>query len=233
MLSDQRFVEGLEFLDDTTLIMSSGSYGNSHLDILDLKTNPVRTIKTTAIDAQYFGEGITYLADKNEIIMMTYKKHKAFRFGSVDLNLIQELTIPAAVVEGWGMTHLGDTLFVSDGTSSIHLVNPDNFEVKSSFKVTENGREIYSINELEMVNAKIYANIFQSNDVILFDLSGKVEKRFDLAALLNIEMKYLEEHGIQWSYYDRANNVLNGIAYRKSTDTFFVTGKNWHYLYEV
>ena len=174
-------------MNDLTLIMSSGSYGNSHLDILDLSTNPVKTVKSTAIDSQYFGEGITYLADKNEILMMTYKKHKAFRFGSSDLSLIQELTIPAEVVEGWGMTHLDNTLFVSDGTSTIHLVNPDNFKVISSFKVKENGSEVYSINELELVNEKIYANIFQSNDVILFDLSGHVEKRFDLSELLRVE----------------------------------------------
>ena len=174
-------------MDDLTLIMSSGSYGNSHLDILDLSTNPVKTVKSTSIDAQYFGEGITYLADKNEILMMTYKKHKAFRFGSSDLSLIQELTIPAEVVEGWGMTHLDNTLFVSDGTSTIHLVNPENFKVMSSFRVKENGSDIYSINELELVNGKIYANIFQSNDIILFDLSGNVEKRFDLSELLRVE----------------------------------------------
>jgi len=140
--------------------MSSGSYGNSHLDILDLNTNPIKTVKTTAIDAQYFGEGITYLADKNEIIMMTYKKHKAFRFDGDDLTLLEELIIPNEVVEGWGMTHLGDTLLVSDGTSTIHLVNPEDFKVKSNFKVKENGREIRMINELELVDDKIYANIF-------------------------------------------------------------------------
>ena len=85
------------------------------------------------------------------------------------------------------MTHLDNTLFVSDGTSTIHLVNPDNFKVMSSFRVKENGSDIYSINELELVNGKIYANIFQSNDIILFDLSGNVEKRFDLSELLRVE----------------------------------------------
>ena len=104
--------------------------------------------------------------------MMTYKKHKAFRFSSNDLKLIQELTIPAAVVEGWGMTHYEDTLYVSDGTNKIHLVDPENFDVISSFQVTENGREIHSINELEFVDGKIYANIFMSNDVVLFNLNG-------------------------------------------------------------
>lgn len=233
MIAEQRFVEGLEFLDETKLIMSSGSYGNSHLDILDLETNPVKTIKTTSIDAQYFGEGITYLADRNEIIMMTYKKHKAFRFSSIDLKIVEEMTIPASVVEGWGMTHVDDTLLVSDGTNRIHLVNPDNFEVKSSFKVTENGRDINNINELEYVDGKIYANIFMSNDVILFDLSGQVVKRFDLSHLLKIEEQYLQDKGIQWNYYDKVNNVLNGIAYHRSTDSFFVTGKNWHFLFEI
>lgn len=95
MLAEQRFVEGLEFLDETKLIMSSGSYGNSHLDVLETLTNPINTIKTTSIDAQYFGEGITYLPGPKEILMMTYKKHKAFRFSSEDLHLIQELTIPS------------------------------------------------------------------------------------------------------------------------------------------
>ena len=94
------------------------------------------------------------------------------------------------------MTHLENTLFVSDGTSTIHLVDPENFKVQSSFRVKENSREIYLINELEFVEGKIYANIFQSNDVILFDLSGKVEKRFDLTELLRVEEQYLERNGI-------------------------------------
>lgn len=60
-IAETRFVEGLEFLDETHLLMSSGSYGNSHLDVLDIETNPVKTVKSVPIDSIYFGEGVTYL----------------------------------------------------------------------------------------------------------------------------------------------------------------------------
>ena len=235
MIAEQRFVEGLEFIDDKTLIMSSGSYGNSHLDVLDLETSPVKTTRTTSIDAKYFGEGLTFLPGANEILMMTYKKHKAFRFKLDDLSLIEELVMPATIREGWGMTHIGNDLFVSDGSSTIHKVDPLTFNVVGSFTVKENGREIYQINELEYVEkeGKIYANIFMSNDVIVFDLNGVVSKRYDMSELLKIEESYLDEHNIHWSYYDKSNNVLNGIAYRASDDTFYLTGKNWHYLFQV
>lgn len=128
-------MEGLEFIDDNLLLMSSGSYGNSHLDILDIDTDPVATIKTVSIDSQYFGEGTTYLKEAEEFIMLTYKKRKAFRFNT-DLKLLEEMTIPSVIKEGWGMTHINNKLLISDGTSNLYYVDPIKFEVKSSMPVT-------------------------------------------------------------------------------------------------
>lgn len=76
------------------LIMSSGSYGNSHLDILDIRKEPIQTVQTVALDSIYFGEGITFLPDTEEIIMLTYKKRKAFRF-NLRLELLEEMIIPS------------------------------------------------------------------------------------------------------------------------------------------
>lgn len=125
-IAETRFVEGLEFIDETHLLMSSGSYGNSHLDVLDIETNPVKTVKSVPIDSIYFGEGITYLKESNEIIMLTYRKRKAFRF-DLDLMIIEQMIIPSAIREGWGMTHIGTDLVVSDGSSSIYYVDPATF----------------------------------------------------------------------------------------------------------
>lgn len=83
------------------------------------------------------------------------------------------------------------------------------------------------------MNGKIYANIFQQDDIIVINLDGKVEKRFNFGELIADEKDYISKEGITWSYYDRSNNVLNGIAYHEPTDTFFVTGKNWHFIYQV
>jgi glutamine cyclotransferase len=65
------------------------------------------------------------------------------------------------------------------------------------------------------------------------NLDGHVLSRFDMSSLLEIEKAYLDEHNITWQRYDVLNNVLNGIAYHKETDTFFVTGKNWHFLFQI
>lgn len=59
-LAETRFVEGLEFIDSTHLLMSSGSYGDSHLDVLNIETDPVQTVKSTSLERQFFGEGVSY-----------------------------------------------------------------------------------------------------------------------------------------------------------------------------
>jgi glutamine cyclotransferase len=121
LIAEPRFVEGLEFLDENTLLMSSGGYGNSHLEVIDIRTEPLQTSKTVALESGYFGEGITFMPLTREIIMLTYKKRKAFRF-NLDLLLLDEMTIPTQIKEGWGMTHVGSELLVSDGTDRLFFV---------------------------------------------------------------------------------------------------------------
>lgn len=170
--------------------MSSGSYGKSFLDVLDIETDPIATVRSVALDSKYFGEGVTYLQDKGEFLMMTYKQHKAFRFNS-DLELLEELTMPSTLREGWGMTHIEGALLVSDSSSTLYYVSPVDFSIISSLPVKENGRPVRAINELEHVNGKIYANVFQSNDILVINLDGTVEKRYDFAELIAAEKVYL------------------------------------------
>jgi len=140
--------------------MSSGSYGNSHLDIIDITTEPVQTVKSVPISKEYFGEGVTLVPETGDIIMLTYRKRKAFRF-TQDLELVEEMTIPSQIREGWGMTHIDNQLLVSDGSHVLYFVKPSTFEITGSIAVTENSKPISQINELEHVNGKIYANVFQ------------------------------------------------------------------------
>ena len=212
------------------LLMSSGSYGNSHLDILDIRNEPLQTVKTVPLESVYFGEGITYLPDTKEIIMLTYKKRKAFRF-NLDLVLLEEMIIPTSIREGWGMTHVGNEVLVSDGTDKLFYIQPETFVITRTVQVRDNGNAIQRINELEHVDGKIYANVFMSNDLLVLSLDAVVLDRYDMSELLKLEQDYNKKNSVYWNSYDVANNVLNGIAYHKSSDTFFVTGKNWHFIY--
>jgi len=83
------------------------------------------------------------------------------------------------------------------------------------------------------VNGKIYANIFLKSEVKVIGLDGSVEMTYDLSSLLQAEKDYNKEHSVHWDGSDQMNNVLNGIAYHKETGTFWVTGKNWHHLYQL
>lgn len=152
--------------------MSSGGYGNSHLDVIDIRTEPLQTSRTVALESGYFGEGITFMPLTREIIMLTYKKRKAFRF-NLDLLLLEEMIIPTQIKEGWGMTHVGSEVLVSDGTDRLFFVQPETFTVTKTVQVKEgNGNAITRINELEHAKGKIYANKFMTNEMLVLSLDG-------------------------------------------------------------
>ena len=134
------------------------------------------------ISKEYFGEGVTLVPETGDIIMLTYRKRKAFRF-TQDLELVQEMTIPTQIREGWGMTHINKQLLVSDGSHMLYFVDPSSFEITGSIAVTENSKPVSQINELEHVKGKIYANVFQENFILQIMMDGSVANRYDLSEL--------------------------------------------------
>ena len=134
------------------------------------------------ISKEYFGEGVTLVPETGDIIMLTYRKRKAFRF-TQDLELVQEMTIPSQIREGWGMTHINKQLLVSDGSHMLYFVDPSSFEITGSIAVTENSKPVSRINELEHVKGKIYANVFQENFILQIMMDGSVANRYDLSEL--------------------------------------------------
>ena len=124
--------------------------------------------------------------------------------------------------EGWGLTNDGKNLILSDGTNKIRFIDPFTFEVLKTITVKEGQIAITSINELEYIKGLIYANIWQTDRIVIIDPnSGDVTGSIDLTGLL--------------SPTDRAMNpdVLNGIAYDSAKDRLFVTGKLWPKIFEI
>ena len=138
--------------------------------------------------------------------------------------------------EGWGITNFVQGggkqnfgLYVSDGTSKIQVVDGDTYSTLRTITVRdEQGKEIQNLNELEFVNGLIWSNIWFSNDIIgINPETGKVEKRYNMKSLRSAEMEYQKSLG-------RMNmDVLNGIAYDPTDDTFLLTGKKWHLMFKV
>jgi glutamine cyclotransferase len=208
------FTEGLVF-DDGFLYEGTGLYGNSSLRKVELETGNVLQIHELSVE--FFGEGITIYGDK--IIQLTWQSHIGFVYDKNSFELLQEFNYST---EGWGITHDGTRLIMSDGTSTLHFLDPQTFEEIGQLEVFDDRGPVTKLNELEYVQGEIYANVWQTDRIaIIAPETGRVIGWVDLRGLLTAE--------------DRSEqvDVLNGIAYDAATDRLFVTGKLWPKLFEI
>ena len=67
------------------------------------------------------------------------------------------------------MTTDGTSLIMSDGTSNLTYLDPETFKINRILGVSDNNGPVGNINELEYVNGKILANIYQSASIIRID----------------------------------------------------------------
>jgi len=208
------FTQGLVF-QDGVLVESTGLNGRSSLRRVDLASGNV--LKKVDVSEQYFAEGLTIF--KGRIFQLTWKAGKGFIYDSATFERSGEFSYSG---EGWGLTHDDRSLILSDGTNEIRFINPENFSVERTIKVTAGGKKIDELNELEYVKGEIFANIWQDDRIARIDPnSGDVVGWIDLTGLLPPT--------------DRTSqtNVLNGIAYDAAADRLFVTGKLWPKLFEI
>jgi glutamine cyclotransferase len=210
------YTQGLEFYDGE-LYESTGQRKASKLRKVNFETGEV--LKNINLKDTYFGEGLTVLNKK--IYQLTWQANTGFVY---DVDSFEKLSSfkYGKSKEGWGICNNGTKLFKSDGTEKIWILNPENMTEESHIEVyTEKGK-IPSLNELEWIDGKIYANIYQRNGVVIINPNtGGVEGVVDFKPL----RKLVKQH--------KELDVLNGIAYHQERNTIFVTGKNWDKLFEV
>ena len=208
------FTQGLIYLDGF-LYESTGLYGQSTLRKVDLDTGEV--LERIDLSPDYFAEGLTVWEDT--LVQLTWREGTGFVYSLDDFSLLQRFTYPT---EGWGLTQDGERLIMSDGTSTLFFFNPKTFLAEESVSVTYQGEAIQRINELEYVRGEIFANIWQTEQIIRIDPeSGQVLGWVDLTGILPPEAR------------EGDTDVLNGIAYDPEGERLFVTGKRWPQLFEI
>ena len=210
------FTEGLEFHDDV-LFESTGQKGDSYIRSVDYKTG--KAIKQVDLDKQYFGEGITFINGK--LFQLTWQEKTGFIYDAKTLKLEKTFTYDREI-EGWGMTNDGKYIYRSDGTEKIWRMDPETQKLIDYINVYSATSKIKVLNELEYINGKIYANVWQKDAIAVINpTSGAVEGILNMSDLRK-SMKDIT-----------SEDVLNGIAYNPKTKTIFVTGKNWSKLFEI
>jgi glutamine cyclotransferase len=218
------YTQGLEFFRDTLIEGTGNGSGNgtglkgiSSLRKTDYKTGKV--YKIVELPESVFGEGVTVL--NNKIFQLTWQNNEAYVYNADTFK--KEKTHPYfKKMEGWGLTNNGTQLLMSDGTEKIWSINPENFKEIDYINVYSASSKIKAVNELEWIDGKIYANIYQMDAIAIINpKNGAVEGV--------INLKDLKSKVTQHPDLD----VLNGIAYNPKTKTIFVTGKNWDKLFEI
>lgn len=208
------FTQGLVF-EDGFLYEGTGLYRQSTLRRVELETGDVLQIRE--LPAEFFGEGITIYGDK--IIQLTWQSNVGFVYDKNSFELLQQFNYST---EGWGITHDETCLIMSDGTSTLHFLDPQTFEEIGQLAVFDDNGPVTRLNELEYVQGEIYANVWQTDRIArISPATGRVVGWIDLEGILTAE--------------DRSEpvDVLNGIAYDADTDRLFVTGKLWPKLFEI
>jgi len=220
------FTQGYEFFNDKLFESTGNPRQMNTTMVAEIERTTGRSIREVKQYNPIFGEGITILDSK--IYQISWQDEKCFVYDLVGFTVIDTLNYQG---EGWGLCNDGKNLIMSDGTNQLTFRDPNNFEVLKTIEVHSDRGPVTNLNELDYVNGKVFANIWMSEKrfqhdtrmnlskiVVIDPKTGAVERYIDLQEILRKAS---------------VTNVPNGIAYRKSTNSFWLTGKYWDQVYEI
>lgn len=208
------FTQGLLYADGV-LYESTGQQGQSSLRKVDLKTGKV--MKKADVGPDYFAEGLTLW--QNKLIQLTWQTRLGFVYDRETFRMLNTFVYRN---EGWGLTHDGKRLIMSDGSDTLFFWDPETFKETGRLRVFDRIQPVANLNELEFIRGEIWANVWQTERIArISPVTGKVTSWVDLGGLL------------QSAGATGQADVLNGIAYDPKLDRIFVTGKWWPKLFEI
>ena len=210
------FTQGFEYFNGY-IYESTGERGSSSLRKVELETGKV--VKKIDLDKKYFAEGLTIL--NNKIYQLTWQENVGFIYDLEEFKLEKTFEYEQSK-EGWGLTNDGNKLIKTDGSERMWFLNSNTLKEEKYIETYTNKRKAEKLNELEYVNGKIYANIWQQNSILIVNpRNGAIE------GIANLK-------GLQEKAGQKGNdNVLNGIAFDKEKNRLFVTGKRWPKVFEI
>ncbi len=208
------FTQGLVYYQGK-LFESTGLRGESSVRRIDPETGAVE--QTGHLPGALFGEGLAIW--KHRLLQLTWTSGTGFIHRPGDLSEVGRFSYAG---EGWGAAVLDGRLVISDGSSRLRFLDPNNYRPVASIKVSDQDHAVKGLNELEIVNGLIFANIYPGDCIAGIDpVSGKVVAWIDLAGLMPLSSR------------PRTEAVANGIAYNPENGHWFVTGKLWPFIYEI
>jgi glutamine cyclotransferase len=216
----QAFSQGLAVYNEQ-LLEGTGRYQQSTVRRVDIVSGDVT--KRVRLDNNVFGEGVTIWQDR--IIQLTWENGYLIIYDAdtmVRKGIVPYRQIDTSLKQGWGITHDGVHLIVSDGTPVLRFIDPSTWKIVRTIRVRSGDRFIRNLNELEYVNGEILANIWYSSRIARIEPeSGRLTGWLELG------------HLFPGSVRGNPEAVLNGIAWDAGKQRLFVTGKLWPSVFEI
>ncbi len=210
------FSQGLLLDGDGRLFESTGMWGQSSLREVDPRSGAVLRRRSQPDDQ--FAEGLALVGD--ELVQLTWLSGVARRYDVETFAIVGRHRYEG---QGWGLCFDGERLVMSDGSDRLTFRDPETFEVLGSVSVTTSGQPLARLNELECVGDEVWANVWQTDDIVRVDpADGRVTGVLDLEGVIEPDPAEADRGA-----------VLNGIAHDPEADTFLVTGKYWPELIEI
>lgn len=217
----EAYTQGL-VVHDGRLFESTGLEGRSSIRELDPASG--RVLRSEPLDDEVFGEGLA-VGDDGRLVQLTWKDGIAYER---DADTFDEVGRFEYEGQGWGLTALGDgRLVMSDGSDELVIRDPASFDALDSITVRRSGGDADRLNELEFDGTDVWANRYQTDEVLRIDLDcGLVTGVLDVGELTRAAEGAAKDG-------DPTPEVSNGIAHLPGTDRYLLTGKRWPTMYEV
>ncbi len=207
------FTQGLTFFENN---LYEGTGRDSWIARVDQITGEHQILFN--LEPNFFGEGITILNGK--LYQLTWKNEVGFIYNLDPFSQHKNFNYKH---EGWGITHDGTELIVSDGSHRIYFYDSTSLTIQDTILVTEEGKLIDRINELEYIDNHIFANRWFSDIIFKIDPNtGTVINKYNFSAI---------SQSIKADF--PLSDVLNGIAYNPFDSSTMITGKLWPYMYKI
>ncbi len=208
------FTQGLACKDG---FFYEGTGLNGHSSLRKVRVTTGEVVQRADLASEFFGEGIALVGD--EILQLTWTSEAGFVYSARDFRFLRKFSYKG---EGWGLASSGGEVYMSDGTDEIRVLDGRTFREKRRLKVRDGNKPITELNELEIVEGEIYANVWQTDRIArISPRTGRVTGWIDLTGILDAR------------YRQNPDAVLNGIAYDPAKKRLFVTGKLWPKVFEI
>ncbi len=210
--------EGLTLLDDDRLLESTGFYGRSSRRVINLDEGSLGLLER--LQPELYGSGIALVSGTNppEGLQFTRLEERVHRFDPTDLSTSSIQRFEAEVNGACSLSDRDVAVSTSDG--NVQIVSASSLEIGRSIAPTAGSVRLPALMDLSCVDGGIWGVVGDTSVIALMNAeTGAVESFADLSELTPAGLA--------------STDVLSGLTFRPSTDTWFVTGKRWDVLYEI